>query len=148
MSWKRQQEFVGRYIRFARKAAWGENLTIPGLDSAAASAPSTPPATDSDADPMMAAPRNRRERRMQEKDAKKDKKPKGVKVAKASPAPTPPTGSRGQRKRVVAENGKILVVDAVGNVYLEQVDEEGETQEFLLDVSLSVKIVISVLLLT
>jgi hypothetical protein len=83
-------------------------------------------------------PMNRRERRMQEKDAKKDKsekKTKGIKAAKASPAATPPVGATGPRKRVVAENGKILVVDSVGNVYLEQTDEEGETQEFLLDVS-------------
>ena len=73
---------------------------------------------------------------MQEKDAKKEKvKTKGLKGAKASPAATPPVGATGPRKRVVAENGKILVVDAVGNVYLEQADEEGDTHEFLLDVS-------------
>lgn len=133
MSWKRQQEFVGRYIKFARHAAWGENLGIPGLDGTA-----TPPvaAGGDDADPM-AQLMNRRQRRMQEKDAKKEKsekKTKGVKAAKASPAATPPVGATGARKRVVAENGKILVVDSVGNVYLEQADEDGETHEFLLDV--------------
>ncbi len=75
---------------------------------------------------------------MQEKDAKKDKsekKTKGIKPVRASPAATPPAGVTGPRKRVVAENGKILVVDAVGNVYLEQADEDGETHEFLLDVN-------------
>jgi curved DNA-binding protein CbpA len=132
MSWKRQQEFVGRYIKFARHAAWGDNMGIPGLDGTA-----TPPvAAADDADPM-AQPLNRRQRRMQEKDAKKEKsekKTKGFKAAKASPAATPPVGATGPRKRVVAENGKILVVDSVGNVYLEQTDEEGDTQEFLLDV--------------
>ena len=133
MSWKRQQEFVERYIKFARHAAWGENLGIPGLDGTA-----TPPASGADDSDAM-VPMNRRQRRMQEKDNKKDKsekKTKGVKAAKASPAatPTPPAGSTGARKRVVAENGKILVVDSVGNVYLEQMDEDGETQEFLLDV--------------
>jgi len=130
MSWKRQQEFVGRYIKFARHAAWGDNLGIPGLDRTP-----TPVSAAEDADPM-AQPMNRRQRRMQEKDAKKeksDKKTKGVKVGKASPAATPPVGATGPRKRVVAENGKILVVDSVGNVYLEQTDEDGETQEFLLD---------------
>jgi curved DNA-binding protein CbpA len=133
MSWKRQQEFVERYIKFARHAAWGDNLNIPGLDGT--STP-TPSAAD-DADPM-AQPMNRRQRRMQEKDAKKDskseKKTKGVKAAKVSPAGTPPVEATGPRKRVTAENGKILVVDSVGNVYLEQQDEEGETHEFLLDV--------------
>jgi len=133
MSWKRQQEFVGRYIKFARHAAWGENLGIPGVDGTA-----TPPVTAGDDGEGVRQPMNRRERRMQEKDAKKDKsekKTKGIKAAKASPAATPPVGGTGPRKRVVAENGKILVVDAVGNVYLEQTDEDGETQEFLLDVS-------------
>jgi hypothetical protein len=130
MSWRRQKEFVERYIKFARHAAWGENLGIPGLDGTA-----TPPVTGDDGDPM-AQPVNRRQRRMQEKDAKKDsKKTKGIKAAKASPAATPPVGSTGPRKRVVAENGKILVVDSIGNVFLEQADEDGETQEFLLDVS-------------
>lgn len=137
MSWKRQQEFVGRYIKFARHAAWGDNLVIPGVDSAAGrrSGNNTPPATDSDAEAMQ--PMNRRQRRMQEKDARKEKPEKKSKAPKAkqpSPADTP-TSITGPKKRVVAENGKILVVDAVGNVYLEQKNDEGETQEFLLDVS-------------
>ncbi|KAH7363858.1 hypothetical protein BKA65DRAFT_123893 [Rhexocercosporidium sp. MPI-PUGE-AT-0058] len=132
MSWKRQQEFVGRYIKFARHAAWGDNLNIPGLDGTA-----TPPTAGEDnSDPSAGQAMNRRMRRMQEKDSKKDKsekKTKGIKAARASPAATPPSGSTGPRKRVVAENGKILVVDSVGNVYLEQANEDGETQEFLLD---------------
>jgi hypothetical protein len=132
MSWKRQQDFVGRYIKFARHSAWGENLNIPGLDGFA-----TSPVTAGDDTDQMAQPLNRRQRRMQEKDAKKEKsekKTKGIKAAKASPTATPPSGAIGPRKKVVAENGKILVVDSVGNVYLEQIDEDGETQEFLLDV--------------
>jgi hypothetical protein len=132
MSWKRQQDFVGRYIKFARHSAWGDNLNIPGLDGVA-----TPPVASGDDTDPMAQPMNRRQRRMQEKDAKKEKsekKTKGIKAAKASPAATPPAGATGARKRVVAENGKILVVDSIGNVYLEQTDEDGETQEFLLDV--------------
>ncbi|TVY87332.1 putative J domain-containing protein [Lachnellula willkommii] len=133
MSWKRQQEFVERYIRFARHAAWGDNLNIPGLDGT-----STPPiSTPTDHSDPSAQPINRRQRRMQEKDAKKDnkseKKTKGVKAAKTSPAATPPVGATGPRKRVVAENGKILVVDSVGNVYLEQANEDGQSQEYLLD---------------
>ncbi|TAQ88740.1 hypothetical protein B7494_g2904 [Chlorociboria aeruginascens] len=130
MSWKRQQEFVGRYVKFARQAAWGDNLGIPGLDGTA-----TSPATSNDSD-SMAQPMNRRQRRMQEKDSKKDKserKTKGIKANKASPIGTPPVGASGPKKRVVAENGKILVVDVAGNVYLEQADEDGETHEFLLD---------------
>ncbi|KAA8576227.1 hypothetical protein EYC84_006378 [Monilinia fructicola] len=39
----------------------------------------------------------------------------------------------GPKKRVVAENGKVLVVDSASNVYLEQADEDGKMREFLLD---------------
>jgi len=134
MSWHRQQEFVGRYIKFARHAAWGDNLGIPGLDGVG-SGTATPPVAGDD---EMAQPMNRRQRRMQEKDTKKDKsekKPKGIKAAKASPAATPPVGATGPRKRVQAENGKILVVDSVGNVYLEQQDEDGRPEHFLLDLN-------------
>ncbi|KAB8302933.1 hypothetical protein EYC80_006249 [Monilinia laxa] len=115
LSWKRQREFVERYITFARNAAWGGNSTIsiPGLDGT--STPGTD--TDVDADPI-AQPMNRRQRRMQEKDSKKDKSEKKVKKA---------------AKRVVAENGKVLVVDSASNVYLEQADEDGKMREFLLD---------------
>lgn len=140
MSWKRQQEFVGRYIKFARHAAWGDNFSIPGLDTPAPAAPVATGSTDSDAgEEGRPLPRNRRERRMMEKDEKKQKPEKKIKSkaakAAASPVATPPVGVTGPKKRVVAENGKILVVDASGNVYLEQKDEEGETHEFLLDVS-------------
>lgn len=127
MSWKRQQEFVGRYIKFARHAAWGDALNIPGLEGT-----STPPVGEDGDGPQQ--PLNRRQRRMQDKDTKKPDRKSKIKAAKASPAETP-TDITGPRKRVVAENGKILVVDSVGNVYLEQQDEDGQTQQFLLDVS-------------
>lgn len=138
MSWHRQREFMERYIKFARHAAWGDNFGIPGLDGTAAPNPATG-ADSGDAAQTL----NRRQRRMQEKDSKSkaEKKPKGNKT-KASPAATPPAGATGPRKRVVAENGKVLVVDSVGNVYLEQADEEGDTQEFLLDVSYTSYLVI------
>ena len=129
MSWKRQQEFVGRYIKFARQSAWGDNFGIANLGGTA-----TPPVAAGDED-GIAQPRNRRERRMQEKETKKSKPDK--KAKKATPSATPPSGSTGPKKRVVAENGKVLVVDIAGNVYLEQADEDGETHEFLLDVSQS-----------
>ncbi|RDW64182.1 putative endoplasmic reticulum located J-protein ERJ5 [Coleophoma crateriformis] len=128
LSWNRQREFVGRYIKFARHAAWGDNLGIPGVEGTA-----TPPvASGSDGVDPEAMPLNRRQRRMQEKDTKKDKSEKKPKSKRGSPASTP-TGSTGIKKRVVAENGKILIVDSAGNVYLEQPDENGVNHEFLLD---------------
>ncbi|KAK4098830.1 hypothetical protein N658DRAFT_526028 [Parathielavia hyrcaniae] len=151
MSWKRQREFVERYIKFARHAAWGENLgiNVPGVDAQPAAAPAPPPPQqqvyeDEEGRPVLM---NRKMRRMQERDAKKDKDAqtggrKAQRAARGSPAasgsatPQPqPQGSgpTGTKKRVVAENGKVLVVDSLGDVYLEQEDEDGKVAEFLLD---------------
>lgn len=156
MGWKRQREFVERYIRYARNAAWGENLgvNIPGVDGQPVAAPAAPVAREQqmyEDENGRAVPVNRRMRRLQEKDARKeaDKERaaqagrRGRKAANkpGSGAATPRTqegdaGPTGSKKRVVAENGKVLVVDSLGDVYLEQEDEEGNVQEFLLDVSI------------
>jgi curved DNA-binding protein CbpA len=158
MGWKRQREFVERYIKYARNAAWGENLglNIPGVDGQPAAAAAAPQPAAPREQQMYedengrAVPINRRMRRLQEKDARKeaDKERvaqggrKGKKGASkpSSGAATPRTqeagaGPIGSKKRVVAENGKVLVVDSLGDVYLEQEDEDGNMQEFLLDVS-------------
>ncbi|KAK1781187.1 hypothetical protein QBC45DRAFT_321632 [Copromyces sp. CBS 386.78] len=161
MSWKRQREFVERYIKFARHAAWGENLNIPGVD-AATPAPVAAPPPPPPAQPQMMEdedgniiPMNRKMRRMQERDAKKEKDKgsisqkttsrRGRRGQQAAAASAPASGSAtpqpaaqgngptGTKKRVVAENGKVLVVDSLGDVYLEQDDEEGNTAEYLLD---------------
>lgn len=141
MSWKRQREFVERYVTFARNTAWGGGTGIPGVD--AAPAPEPAPAPEEDEAAAAPQPRNRKERRMQEKESRKDdsksssKKSRKAASSKSSsrdassaPAPT------GARKRVVAENGKILVVDSQGDVFLEEEDEEGNVNEYLLDVSI------------
>ncbi|KAF4459280.1 hypothetical protein FALBO_13951 [Fusarium albosuccineum] len=136
MSWKRQTEFVERYIKFARETAWGSGLNIPGVDTAPVPAPAPAASDDEDAPPPL--PQNRRERRMQEKAAKRDggrpagKKARRAQTSSGTATPTP-AGPTGARKRVVAENGKILVVDSLGDVYLEEEDEEGQVHEFLLD---------------
>ncbi|KAH6898287.1 hypothetical protein B0T10DRAFT_472204 [Thelonectria olida] len=137
MSWKRQKEFLERYIKFARETAWGGGLNIPGVNAAPAPAPA--PAAPSDEDDAPAQPMNRRERRMQVKEKKREgarpagKKARKVQAASQDSGTETPTGPSGARKRVVAENGKILVVDSLGDVYLEEEDEEGNVNEFLLD---------------
>jgi hypothetical protein len=86
-------------------------------------------------------PRNRREARAWEKDQRKNsKKPATVKKARTAGISTPKeteliSGPQGAKKRIVAENGKVLVVDSVGNVFLEEETEDGMKGEFLLDVS-------------
>ncbi|KAI6093313.1 hypothetical protein F4821DRAFT_222670 [Hypoxylon rubiginosum] len=144
MSWKRQREFVGRYITFARQAAWGGNLGIPGVDAAPAAPPPPPPPAADDDQPPMAM--NRKQRRMQEQAARKEsakegrRQPRGraraTQQGSGSATPVPQaqgSGPSGAKKRVVAENGKVLVVDSLGDVYLEQEDADGNVQEFLLD---------------
>ena len=137
MSWKRRQEFVHRYIRHARKTAWGDATGIqgiPGVDT-------PPPEVNQQADdtPDEMAPVNRRQKRMMDKENRKDKKAQAAKKARSSGISTPIeaeliSGPQGAKRRIVAENGKVLVVDSAGNVFLEEETEEGQKHEFLLDV--------------
>ena len=135
LSWKRQTEFVDRYIRHARRAAWGDTLGIkgiPGVDGTA-----TPPSSTDEGGVAM----NRRQRRMQGKEGKKEKDTRRSRVSRASGTSTPVDASsaaapRGERKKVQAENGKVLIVDADGSVFLEEVNEDGVRGEYLLDVSI------------
>ncbi|KAI9880415.1 MAG: hypothetical protein M1830_003455 [Pleopsidium flavum] len=138
LSWKRQREFVGRYIRHARRAAWGDEMGIkgiPGMDATASRPPPPPPMDGGGGAVVM----NRRQKRFQEQQSKKDKDTKKAKGARSSGTDTPPeatttTTSQGERKRVIAENGKVLIVDALGKVYLEEENNDGEKGEYLLDV--------------
>lgn len=143
MSWKRRREFAERYIRQARKTAWGDESGlqgIPGVDDTAAPVNAEQFEKDSAEDtPEELAPRNRRERRAMEKDARKPKKAQAVKKARADGISTPVeaeviSGPQGAKKRIVAENGKVLVVDSVGNVFLEIENEDGMKGEYLVDV--------------
>ena len=138
MSWNRQREFLDRYIRQAKKDAWGDELGIrgiPGVDDNS-NAPTPPAVTGQDTGKMAL---NRKERRQQERESKKGKDSKGSRSARRSGTSTPlETGNadsspQGGKRRVQAENGKILIVDSVGNVFLEEENEEGEKREFLLD---------------
>ena len=143
VSWRRQRDFVERYIRHARQMAWGDPTGIqgvPGLDADhlanGGSGTATPPAQQDEAMNW-----NRREKRRAEKENRKaTKSGKAAVKARSSGVSTPQeaettSGPQGAKKRVVAENGKVLIVDSVGNVYLEEETEDGETHEYLLDVS-------------
>lgn len=132
LGWKRQRDFIDRYIRQARRTAWGDETGIrgiPGVDGTTAPVPAMPE------EPETMMQMNRRQKRQLEKESKKEKSAKGKAINKPSGIHTPVTdaGPTGEKKRVVADNGKILIVDAVDNVYLEEEDEDGNTHEFLLD---------------
>ena len=142
LNYKRQRAFMDRYIKHARERAWGNGLGagIPGVDD--------PPVAEAPAESgtaeEQAAAGNRRQKRMQAKeDRKAAKNPKAAKVAKEKGISTPVevevnSGPQGPKRRVVAENGKVLIVDSVGNVYIEEETVEGEVHNFLLDVSVMI----------
>ncbi|PVH96523.1 hypothetical protein DM02DRAFT_674743 [Periconia macrospinosa] len=140
MTWKRQREFVERYIRHARKTAWGDDSGlqgIPGID--------TPPAINTQQweeqeseEQQQMQTMNRKQKRAMEKENKKDKKVQAVKKARSSGISTPveaeiTSGPQGAKRRIVAQNGKVLIVDSVGNVFLEEETEDGVKGEFLVD---------------
>lgn len=140
ISYNRQRQFMDRYIRQARKSAWGNDSGIAGIPGVSTGPVDVPAPPESEPDPY--ANLNRRQKRELEKQNKKDKskpasKPSAGRVlgtGESISATTP----QGQRRHVTAENGKQLLVDSVGNVFLvEEVENEetGEvtTQEFLLD---------------
>ena len=137
LSWKRQREFVERYIRHARRSAWGDESGvrgIPGVDGnvVGASAAAAPSFAQENGQAVL----NRRQKRAQDKEAKKDAKKGKIGGNSGTSTPVeaePPVGPQGARKKVQAENGKILIVDSIGNVYLEEENEDGEKGEFLLD---------------
>lgn len=142
LSYRRQRDFMERYIRHARKAAWGDERAlggIPGLDDTPAAAGVSAPQTEAEESPAAMA-LNRRQKRMMERENRK-KGNKGAAASDSAPGSgtsTPVTESAtvtaaGNIKRVHAENGKILVVDSIGNVFLEEESEDGEKQQFLLD---------------
>ncbi|KAL1595822.1 hypothetical protein SLS60_009512 [Paraconiothyrium brasiliense] len=144
MGWKRRREFVERYIRHARRTAWGDDTGIQGIPGVDARATPPPVNTqqwggdDSDDTPQEMAPMNRKQKRAMEKENRKDKKSTVAKKARNSGISTPveaqlTSGPQGAKKRIVAENGKVLVVDSAGNVFLEEESDEGLKQEFLLD---------------
>lgn len=76
----------------------------------------------------------------EKKDKKKEKTRYGEKgkdsgtstPMEEEPAPAS-AGPVGNRKKVQGENGKVLIVDSLGNVYLEGDNEQGVKGEYLLD---------------
>ena len=144
LSWKRQRVFVERYIKQARRQAWGDEGgigAIPGLGGPTANGSAAAPNSEE------SMQWNRKQKRAMEKDKKKESKApiksaRAAQKAKTEGISTPVeaeiiSGPVGAKKRTRAENGKILIVDSTGNVFLEEETEEGDTQEFLLDVRIA-----------
>ena len=117
-----------RYIKHARKMAWGVETGIQGIPGITSPA-EAPPMAAEEQDPL--ANLNRKQKREFERQQKKDKS-KG-KASKPDTRPQPISTPTGEKRKVTAENGKILIVDSIGNVFLEGEDEDGNVEEYLLD---------------
>lgn len=141
VSWQRQRDYAERIIRDAKRSAWGDDSGIrgvPGLDGAMMGTTVSTPA--SLAQENGAAVLNRRQKRMQERENKKEKDKKTSKAVRRSGTSTPiplesepEQGPQGVKKKVQAANGKVLIVDSVGNIYVEEEGENGARVELLLD---------------
>lgn len=109
-----------RYIKHARTAAWGE-AGVPGLADIQAHQAAVAEAAEKEAE--KEPPMNRAQRRLN--------KPKKTGSGGTS-TPVPGPNGAGKR-RVVAENGKILIVDSEGDVFLDGKDEDGNDFQFPLN---------------
>ena len=140
ISYNSQRKFMEKYIKQARKQAWGNDSGIAGLSNIATEPVDVPPAPEPETDPY--ANLNRRQKRGLEKQNKKDgkkapSKPSSGRTLGAGES-IPTTSPQGEKRRVIAENGKQLLVDSIGNVFLTEEIEDPDTgeitsQEFLLD---------------
>jgi hypothetical protein len=145
LGWKRQREFVERYIKHARRMAWGDEGGIGAIPGLSGTSTPTGGQTQTIPDSEDSMQWNRKQKRAMEREKKKEakapvKNAKAAEKARTDGISTPQeaeitSGPVGAKKRTVAENGKVLIVDSVGNVFLEEETEEGQRQEFLLDVS-------------
>ena len=131
-SWRRQRDFVDRYVKHARRAAWGSASRISGVPGTDGTPAPVAAPTSNEGMPAM----NRRQKRMMEKEEKKEGRKTKVPRRSGIITPTEPDDGlspQGEKRKVQAENGKVLIVDTVGNVFLEEEDEGGIRSEYLLD---------------
>lgn len=145
MSWKQRREFVERYIKHARKMAWGDEGAIGAIPGLGGPTTNGAPQSSNSEESEESMTWNRKQKREMERQRKKEgknpvKSAKAAQKARTSGISTPveaeiTSGPVGAKKRTTAPNGKILIVDSVGNVFLEGRTEEGELLESLLDVS-------------
>lgn len=116
---RQQRAFMERYIKHARTAAWGE-AGVPGLADIQAHQAAVAEAAEKEAE--KEPPMNRAQRRLN--------KPKKTGSGTSTPAPGP---NGAGKRRVVAENGKILIVDSAGAVFLDGKDEDGNDFQYPLN---------------
>ena len=131
-NWRRQKEFVDRCVKHARRTAWGSESRISGIPDIDRTPAPVAATTNNEGLPAM----NRRQKRMMGREEKKEgKKPKALRRSGISTPTEPDDGPspQGEKRRVQAENGKVLIVDTIGNVFLEEEDEDGMKSECLLD---------------
>lgn len=134
---RQQRKFFENFIREAKVSAWG-NSGVPGIADLKeeAPAPVPSPAAAAPAEEGSEGPRNRKERRFQKKAIKKDAAGNEDSESGTSTPIPQVIGSAGVgRRKVVAGNGKVLIVNATGEVFLVEENEDGEEVELKLDIN-------------
>ena len=130
-SWNRQRKFVDRLVRQARKDAWGDESGIRGIPGLGDSSRYVPQPTRDEND--GSANLTRRQKRELDRQSKRDSKV-GKVIREETVSETKVFQPSGAKKRVVAENGKVFIVDSIGNVFLEEEDDDGETIQSIIDI--------------
>jgi len=124
---QQQKRLMEHYIADARKAAWGKDSVAPGVQLESLN-------VDSGNDSGRNTPvGNRKQRRYNDKMNQKEKT-SGTSTPVAAPIPAPAPTHAAKRK-VTSDNGKTFMVTSLGDVSLVDTDEDGNTQEYLLDVN-------------
>ncbi|KAL7268767.1 hypothetical protein RUND412_008593 [Rhizina undulata] len=109
---RQHRQYMQKYIQEARAAAWGSS----GIPDVAALG-------DDSAETSMAEPKlTRAERRANKGKLVKDNS------GTSTPVDIP-------RRKVITDNGKVFIVDGIGNVFLVGKNEDGEDEEFFLDLN-------------
>lgn len=114
MNYTQQRKFMEGYISDARTAAWGNSNVGAGLNLDILGDNGTPPPS---------GPAGNRKQRRAAK-------------ANGGSGTATPTAEKPQhvaKRKVTSENGKVFMVTSLGDVSLLEEDEDGVTQEYLLD---------------
>lgn len=115
LNYKQQRKFMENYIADARKAAWGSSGLGSGLNLDVLGDSGTPPPS---------GPQGNRK-------ARRAAKAGGNGSGTATPTTEKPVHVA--KRKVTSENGKVFMVTSLGDVSLVEEDEDGVTQEYLLD---------------
>lgn len=147
LNYTRQKQFTEFCMKYARRTAWGDEMgigAVANLGTGADAGPSpvaAPTAETNGTEGASGATLTRRQKRMMDRESRKESKKNAGKNAPdaSSPMAEVPVnvpGSYGERRRVDLPNGVPVIVDSMGDVFIEEHDDEGNTWEEILNIDM------------